>query len=89
MKVFPSLVQYGESVDLTLTFKSPEAYLRYNSYEDFPSINVSLEFRTYEPKGLLIYHKFSEEGYFKVRTDDSFAFPVIFVILAFNFRKYF
>ncbi|XP_018016939.1 neurexin-4 isoform X2 [Hyalella azteca] len=62
---------YGESVDLTLTFKSPEAYLRYNSYEDFPSINVSLEFRTYEPKGLLIYHKFSEEGYFKLFLEDG------------------
>ena len=60
-------LQYGESVDLTMTFLSPEAHLRYNSYEDFPSVNVSLEFRTYQPNGLLIYHKFSEIGFFKVR----------------------
>lgn len=62
---------YGDSVDLTMTFKSPEAYLRYNSYEDFPSINVSLEFRTYEPNGLLIYHKFSEVGHFKLFLEDG------------------
>lgn len=59
--------QFGDSADLTLTFLEREAHLRYPAFEALRSINVSLEFRTYEDKGVLIYHKFSNDGYFKVR----------------------
>lgn len=69
-KIFFSVygLQFGDSADLTLTFLEREAHLRYPAFEDLRSINVSLEFRTYEDKGVLIYHKFSTDGFFKVRT---------------------
>ncbi|XP_068245600.1 neurexin-4 isoform X1 [Palaemon carinicauda] len=57
--------RYGDSSE-TLTFLTKEAHLRYPAFEDQRSINVSLEFRTYEDEGLLIYHKFSTNGYFKL-----------------------
>ena len=58
--------QYGDSADLTMTFLTRAAHLRYDSFPEQRTINVSTEFRTYEPNGILIYHKFSTAGYFKV-----------------------
>lgn len=70
--------QYGDSSDLTMTFLKREAHLRYPAFEDQRSINVSVEFRTYEESGVLIYHKFSTTGYFKVRTSLGFTFALTF-----------
>lgn len=54
------------SADQTLTFTTRKSHLQYPAFEDQQKINVSLEFRTYEEKGVLIYHKFSTNGYFQV-----------------------
>ncbi|KAK4300982.1 hypothetical protein Pmani_026854 [Petrolisthes manimaculis] len=62
---------FGDSADLTLTFLNREAHLRYPAFEDQRSTNVSLEFRTYEDMGVLIYHKFSTNGYFKLFLDEG------------------
>lgn len=60
---------FGASVDLTLTFLTREVHLRYPGYGDSNSVNVSLEFRTYEEKGILMWHKFGNSGYFKIYLD--------------------
>ncbi|XP_042220113.1 neurexin-4-like isoform X3 [Homarus americanus] len=62
---------FGDSSDLTLTFLKREAHLRYPAVEDLRSVNVSLEFRSYEGKGVLIYHKFTTSGYFKLYLDEG------------------
>ncbi|XP_069969361.1 neurexin-4 isoform X3 [Penaeus vannamei] len=66
-----STCPYGDSSDLTMTFLKREAHLRYPAFEDQRSINVSVEFRTYEESGVLIYHKFSNTGYFKLYLEDG------------------
>ncbi|XP_045611778.2 neurexin-4-like [Procambarus clarkii] len=66
-----STCPYGDSAELTLTFLRREAHLRYPAFEDQRSLNVSLDFRTYEDKGVLIYHKFSTVGYFKIFLDEG------------------
>ncbi|XP_042887736.1 neurexin-4-like, partial [Penaeus japonicus] len=62
---------YGDSSDLTMTFLKREAHLRYPAFEDQRSVNVSVEFRTYEESGVLIYHKFATAGYFKLYLEDG------------------
>ncbi|CAL4184396.1 unnamed protein product, partial [Meganyctiphanes norvegica] len=62
---------FGESVDLTLTFLTREVHLRYPGYSDNKEVNTSLEFRTYEEGGILMYHKFSNQGYFKVYLEEG------------------
>lgn len=62
---------FGDSADLTITFLERESYLQFRAFEDQRSITVSLEFRTYEGKGVLIYHKFATDGYFKLFLDEG------------------
>ncbi|XP_076061076.1 neurexin-4 isoform X2 [Oratosquilla oratoria] len=62
---------WGASSETTLTFLSESAYLRYPSYESQRIINVSLEFRTYEEDGLLIYHDFASAGYFTIFLEEG------------------
>ncbi|XP_050739952.1 neurexin-4-like isoform X2 [Eriocheir sinensis] len=63
--------EFGISADQTLTFTTRESYLIYPAYEDHQKINVSLEFRTYEEKGVLLYHKFMADGYFKLYLEEG------------------
>ncbi|KAK7074570.1 putative band 4.1 ues' binding motif, partial [Halocaridina rubra] len=62
---------YGDSADLTITFQKKDAHLRYPAFEDQRSVNVSVEFRTYEEEGVIIYHKFANPGYFKKAVEDE------------------
>ena len=54
-----------------VTFKNSQSYVRLTGYEGSYSMNVSLEFRTYEENGLLVYHRFSSEGYIKLFMEDA------------------
>lgn len=51
---------------IPVTFLTPGSHAKLRGYENNPSMNVSFSFRTYEPNGLLLYHKFNSEGYVKV-----------------------
>ena len=54
-----------------VTFKNAQSYVRLPGYEGSYSMNVSMEFRTYEENGLLFYHKFSTEGFVKLFMEDA------------------
>lgn len=56
---------------MPVTFLRRTAYVRLKGYEGTRSLNVSLSFRTYEEKGLIIYHEFSSKGYVKVFLEDG------------------
>ncbi|KAG0729977.1 Neurexin-4 [Chionoecetes opilio] len=59
------------SADQTLTFLTRQSHLQYPAFEDQRKVNVSLEFRTYEEKGVLIYHKFTGNGFFKLFLEEG------------------
>ncbi|XP_049869625.1 neurexin-4 [Pectinophora gossypiella] len=54
-----------------ITFLKASAYAKLRGYSGGPSLNISLEFRTYESHGLLVYHKFKSEGYVKVYIEEG------------------
>ncbi len=54
-----------------VTFKNDNAHVRLTGYEGSYSMNVSLEFRTFEENGLLIYHLFSNQGFVKLFMEDG------------------
>ncbi|KAL7638819.1 UNVERIFIED_CONTAM: hypothetical protein RMT77_010353 [Armadillidium vulgare] len=62
---------FGPSSHLTVSFIKRGSYLRYPSTEADISVNVSLQFRTYEEDASLVYHKFSGNGYFLVFLEDG------------------
>lgn len=49
-----------------ITFLKEGSYAKLRGYSGGNTLNISLDFRTYENHGLLIYHKFKTEGYVKV-----------------------
>lgn len=51
-----------------ITFLKEGSYAKLRGYSGGNTLNISLEFRTYEQHGLLIYHKFNTEGHVKVQT---------------------
>ncbi|XP_013164723.1 PREDICTED: neurexin-4 isoform X1 [Papilio xuthus] len=54
-----------------ITFLKEGSYARLRGYAGATTLNVSLEFRTYEHHALLIYHKFKTEGYVKVYLEEG------------------
>jgi len=56
---------------MPITFKNDHSFVRLRGYEGSYSMNVSLEFRTYEENGLLVYHQFSSEGFVKLFMEDA------------------
>ncbi|GBP09577.1 Neurexin-4 [Eumeta japonica] len=54
-----------------ITFLKEGSYAKLRGYSDGNTLNVSLEFRTYETHGLLIYHKFKTEGHVKVFLEEG------------------
>ena len=55
-----------EYFSIPVTFKNSKSFAKLTGYEGSYSMNVSIEFRTYEENGLLVYHGFSSEGFVKV-----------------------
>ncbi|XP_045766174.1 neurexin-4 isoform X1 [Maniola jurtina] len=54
-----------------VTFLKEGSYAKLRGYSGGTTLNISLEFRTYELHGLLIYHKFKSEGYVKVFLEEG------------------
>ncbi|XP_004931219.1 neurexin-4 isoform X1 [Bombyx mandarina] len=54
-----------------VTFLKEGSYAKLRGYSGGSALNVSLEFRTYELQGLLVYHRFNTEGYVKVYLEDG------------------
>lgn len=57
---------------IPVTFLTSQSYAKLKGYEGVHSLNVSFSFRTYEGDGLLLYHRFTSDGYVKVLTVISF-----------------
>lgn len=51
---------------IPISFVTPGSYARLKGYEGMPSLNVSLGFRSYENRGIILYHRFTSPGYVKV-----------------------
>lgn len=49
-----------------VTFLTRGSYARLKGYEGIKQMNVSFLFRTYEDKGMMVYHEFTSRGYVKV-----------------------
>ena len=62
-----------EYFSIPVTFKNSKSFAKLTGYEGSYSMNVSLEFRTYEENGLLVYHGFSSEGFVKVKKIQSYT----------------
>ncbi|XP_011301961.1 neurexin-4 isoform X1 [Fopius arisanus] len=56
---------------IPVTFLKPRTYVRIKGYESALSLNVSLAFRTYEAKGMLLFHQFTTPGYIKMFLEDG------------------
>ncbi|XP_063893286.1 neurexin-4 isoform X2 [Helicoverpa armigera] len=54
-----------------ITFLKEGSYAKLRGYSGGNTLNISLEFRTYELHGLLIYHKFNTDGYVKVYIEEG------------------
>jgi hypothetical protein len=53
---------------IPVTFLTSQSYAKLRGYEGVHSLNVSFSFRTYVGDGLLLYHRFTSDGYVKVLT---------------------
>ena len=51
---------------IPITFVSSNSYARLRGYEGVASLNVSLSFRTYEDRGVILFHRFNTPGFVKV-----------------------
>ena len=49
-----------------VTFLTANSYAKLPGYEGVSTLNVSLDFRTFEENGLLAYHRFTSPGYVKM-----------------------
>ncbi|XP_015181762.1 PREDICTED: neurexin-4 isoform X4 [Polistes dominula] len=51
---------------IPISFLTPGSYARLKGYEGIQSLNVSLGFRSYEDRGIILYHKFTSPGHVKL-----------------------
>jgi len=51
---------------IPVTFRTADSFVKQIGYEGTYTFNVSLEFRTFEQNGLIIFHQFSSEGSIKM-----------------------
>ena len=49
-----------------ITFLTANSYAKLPGYEGVNTLNISLDFRTYEENGLLAYHRFTSPGFVKM-----------------------
>ncbi|XP_034192438.1 neurexin-4 isoform X1 [Osmia lignaria lignaria] len=56
---------------IPVTFLTHGSYARLKGYEGISSLNVSLTFRTYEDRGIILYHQFTSPGYVKLFLEDG------------------
>jgi contactin associated protein-like 2 len=48
-----------------------KAFIRLKGYEGIHSLNVTFEFRTYQDNGVILFHKFTSNGFCKLFMDKS------------------
>ena len=56
---------------IPVTFRTENSHVRLQGYEGTYSFNITLEFRTFEEDGLIIFHQFSSEGYVKLFMENA------------------
>ncbi|XP_076231523.1 neurexin-4 isoform X3 [Calliopsis andreniformis] len=56
---------------IPVTFLTQGSYARLKGYEGISSMNISLTFRTYEDKGIILYHQFTSPGYVKLFLEEG------------------
>ncbi|XP_017763103.1 PREDICTED: neurexin-4 isoform X1 [Eufriesea mexicana] len=56
---------------IPVTFLTHGSYARLKGYEGISSLNASLTFRTYEDRGIILYHQFTSPGYVKLFLEDG------------------
>ncbi|XP_076761852.1 neurexin-4 isoform X5 [Xylocopa sonorina] len=66
-----TLYSCPEAPIIPVTFLTHGSYARLKGYEGISSLNVSLTFRTYEDKGIILYHQFTSPGYVKLFLEDG------------------
>ncbi|XP_012235285.2 neurexin-4 isoform X1 [Linepithema humile] len=73
LKYFKAHTYYGcpEPLIIPVTFLTPGSYARLKGYEGVSSLNISLAFRTYEERGIIIYHQFRSPGYVKLFLEEG------------------
>ncbi|KAJ8665187.1 hypothetical protein QAD02_006849 [Eretmocerus hayati] len=60
-----------EPIVAPVTFLTSASYAKLQGYEGMNHLNVSLSFRTYEHRGLLVYHAFLSAGYVRLYLQDG------------------
>ncbi|KAG7191157.1 hypothetical protein KM043_007179 [Ampulex compressa] len=56
---------------IPVTFLTAGSYARLKGYEGIPSLNVSLAFRSYEDRGIILFHQFTSPGYVKLFLEEG------------------
>ncbi|XP_033223686.1 neurexin-4 isoform X3 [Belonocnema kinseyi] len=56
---------------IPITFLKANSYAKLKGYEGVPSLNVSLSFRTYEDRGVILYHHFTFPGFVKMYIEEG------------------
>jgi hypothetical protein len=49
-----------------VTFQTSESFMRVVGYEGSYNLNMSLLLRTWQEEGVIVFHKFSSQGYLKI-----------------------
>jgi contactin associated protein-like 2 len=60
-----------DQTTLPVTFKTEKSFVKLTGDEGSENLNVTLDFRTYEENGLLIYHSFASEGFISVSVEEA------------------
>ena len=49
-----------------VTFKTSDSFVRVVGYEGSYNMNLSMQIKTWQQEGVLVFHKFSSKGYLKI-----------------------
>jgi hypothetical protein len=49
-----------------MTFTTSDSFVRVVGYEGSYNMNISLQLRTWQDEGVIVFHKFSSKGYLKI-----------------------
>ena len=52
--------------NVAVTLRTSESFIRVVGYEGSYNLNMSLQMRTFQEQGVLVFHKFSSQGYLKI-----------------------
>ena len=72
--IFALLLVMAVNVSLenvVVTFTTSDSFIRVVGYEGSFNMNMSLQIRTFQEEGVLVFHKFSSQGYLKIFLDEG------------------